>query len=190
MKYAQYWEDDFLLPYFKDKGVGFLVDVGAADGQTGSNSRCLLLQGWKGILIEPEPTQFAALQELYKDNKNVVTVNCAIGHTHGRYPFYSCAQVSTLCPKWKENCEGRFGVEYQTGEVEVRTLTSVLEEFKAPLELDFLTIDAEGMDGTVWHSLDSTRFRTKLVCMEGHGWALPAYKEVHRTAGNILLELQ
>jgi len=66
MKYSQYTEEDFLLDFFKNKSNGFLVDIGAADGITNSNSRRLILDGWSGILIEPNKKNYNKLLDLYQ----------------------------------------------------------------------------------------------------------------------------
>ena len=43
-----------------------LVDVGAGDGLTASNSRQLMIEGWRGLLIEPQPDKFTALEKNYR----------------------------------------------------------------------------------------------------------------------------
>ena len=70
-RYAQYGEEDFLDVFFKDR-IGYLCDIGAADGMRYSNSRSLLEKGWSGLLIEPNKSNFAKLVELYKENKSVI----------------------------------------------------------------------------------------------------------------------
>ena len=68
-RYSQYNEEGFIDSFFKNKNNGFLVDIGAADGITNSNSRFLIEKGWGGILIEPNTKNFNKLQDLYKNNK-------------------------------------------------------------------------------------------------------------------------
>jgi hypothetical protein len=50
--------------------------------------------------------------------------------------------------------------------VAIRTLTDVLAEASAPPEIDFLTIDVEGMDLLVLRGLDFDRFRPRLIAIE------------------------
>lgn len=45
----------------------FCVDLGAANGQDGSNTFLLLLAGWQGLAIEKEPRYFRAMQEMYRE---------------------------------------------------------------------------------------------------------------------------
>lgn len=76
MKYSQYDEEHILDFFFKKKKDGFVVDIGAADGVSNSNSRKLILDGWSGLLVEPNPNNYNKLVNLYnendKDRKSVV----------------------------------------------------------------------------------------------------------------------
>jgi hypothetical protein len=44
-----------------------LVDIGAGDGRTGSNSLALLKTGWKGLAIEGDSRKAAKLRDLYRN---------------------------------------------------------------------------------------------------------------------------
>lgn len=74
-------QNDFLIEeIFKRIGVekGFFVEFGAWDGIKGSNTRKLYLEGWKGILIEPEKQRFANLKKNYEMDKEMTVLNCFI----------------------------------------------------------------------------------------------------------------
>jgi len=53
-----------LLPSLPNR---FCVDLGAADGQNGSNTFLLLLNGWQGLAIEKEPRYFRGMQAMYQE---------------------------------------------------------------------------------------------------------------------------
>ena len=186
---GQYGEDRILKVFFKGQETGLLVDVGAACGYLGSNSLELLKRpGWKGILIEPEPTQFAKLTERYKDNPNVTLINCAIGPVEGMTTFY-CGpaegrQSSTLKPDFKKRCEKMYGLTYSQIQIAVRNLTNLLSELKLEEDIDFISVDTEGMNYESWSTLDTSKFFPKLVCIEGKGYAMPGYREFCLTRGN------
>lgn len=182
---GQHGEDRILYWLFKDQDEGFVVDVGAADGFWNSNSiRLLNTGGWGGICIEPEPTQFEKLQEMYKDNPQVSCVNCAIGLTEGEKTFYCCEQVSTFKEEVKISAEVNHGVSYTETKVFMRPLTQVLKEYNCPREIDFLSIDVEGMNYEAWQSLNLFSYTPKLVCMEGSKYQMNGYKEFCRLGGN------
>jgi hypothetical protein len=71
--FSQNGEQPIILDFF-DSHPGarhYCVDAGAFDGVTGSNSRALFLQGWSGVLVEPDPRTFARLASLYADRPDV-----------------------------------------------------------------------------------------------------------------------
>lgn len=185
MSGGQYGEDRILNLFFKEQETGLIVDVGAAEGYWNSNSLMLLQRpGWKGILIEPEPSQFAELQERYKDNKNVTLVNRAIGPNEGEHILYCGKQVSTFKTDLKKACEEAHGIDYTQTTARIQTLTNLLIELNLQEEIDFISIDAEGMNYEAWQTLDTSKFFPKLVCIEGKGYRMPGYKEFCLTRGN------
>ncbi len=48
-----------------------LVDIGAGDGRTGSNTLALLMRGWKGLAAESDSGKFSKLLSLYRRLPNV-----------------------------------------------------------------------------------------------------------------------
>ena len=55
--YSQNGEQTHILHYFDVMGIerGHLVDLGAGDGRTMSNTRALLDKGWTGTLLDGDP---------------------------------------------------------------------------------------------------------------------------------------
>lgn len=182
---AQHGEDIILDVFFQDEPTGYVVDVGAADGVTNSNTwRLLKRPGWCGVLIEPEPHQYQQLAELYGKRRCVLCVDCAIGLQEGPATLWCCDQVSTLCTKHRDASIAAHGVSFTETLVRVTDLTSLLRDLDAPKDIDFISIDAEGLNYQVWQTLDLTLFYPKLVCIEGKGYAMPGYREFCLTRGN------
>jgi FkbM family methyltransferase len=182
---GQHGEDRILRLVFRNQACGFLVDVGAADGYWNSNS-CILLQrpGWRGVLIEPEPEQFKALAAMYEGRDGVICVECAIGPREGVQTLHCGGQVSTFKEANKESAEVNHGIKYTTAEVRVRNLTKLLDELGIQGEIDFMSIDVEGMNFEVWKTLDKNRYSPKLVCIEGKKYRMYGYKQLCVLGGN------
>jgi FkbM family methyltransferase len=188
---SQYGEEKILRKFFNYEPTGTVVDVGAADGLDNSNSHCLLTHpGWSGVLVEPESSQFRDLEARYAGRSNVRTVNCAVGQQPGKATFHvggeGHKQGSTMLPEWKQKVITEFnGVYLEPIQVQVRTLSDILEEAKVT-KIDFLTIDCEGMDDQVLKSMDWKRWQPRLICLEGRGFSLPGnYSEFCMTRGNV-----
>ena len=165
---CQYGEEPFILGQTQELRNGFVVDVGAADGYTGSNSHFLIHDyGWSGILIDPLPEHVKALRERYAENDKVAVVDSAVGLEPGAVTFYPCGQGSTMLADWRDRVIRDFnGVYGEPMTVHVKTLTEILDEHDAPKVIDFLSVDCEGMDWSVLRSLDWNKYRVDMACVE------------------------
>tara|TARA_R100000963_G_C4613365_1_gene83050 strand:+ start:223 stop:831 length:609 start_codon:yes stop_codon:yes gene_type:complete len=199
--YSQYGEEYVIDSFFNKKKNGFCVDIGAADGIRYSNSRYLIEElNWSGVLVEPHPTFFDNLKELYKNTDTISLLNIAIHTKTGKLPFYvygrdKHAQVSTLSESFKERVIIAHGDKYEDEAiiVNVETLENILKD--SPF-VDFLSVDCEGVDMEVMKSNDWNVYRPTLVCVE---LSMPEeevvefmssvdYKLYQKTAGNIFFK--
>ena len=85
--FSQNQEQEIILNYFGDK-VGTLLSIGENDGETLSNSRALILNGWSADLVEPAPLTYKKLNDLYITNDKVSTIECAICDYTGLLSFW------------------------------------------------------------------------------------------------------
>ena len=67
--YSQNDEEKIILDLLKDQPVGRLLDIGAFDGKTFSNSLALFEKGWSGVVVEPNPESLVALIKLHGKNR-------------------------------------------------------------------------------------------------------------------------
>lgn len=170
--YSQNQEEKYILEFFGNQ-TGTLLDIGANDGITFSNSYALLQKGWSGLLVEPSPEAFRKLYNLHGSKNPIVHIcTCAIGskddtavlHESGPH-FPSKTDVALLSSlkkaeteKWKQS-----GVKFNEAVVNVNTYATLLKKFNNPV-FDFISIDAEGMDLEILAQIDLTP--TKLLCIE------------------------
>src|SRR5262245_44685352 len=130
--FSQYGEQRIILDFFSRCSTGFnsyCVDAGAYDGIIGSNSRALFLNGWRGVVIEPNPRVFAGLKALYADRPDITCVQRALSDTcrdnvvmkfstgpEGTLEEdkWKYAQVSTLNNAFAASYEKDYGYVYET----------------------------------------------------------------------------
>lgn len=166
MRYSQNDEEDVILKHFEDKNDGRLLDLGAFDGSTFSNTRTLIERGWSGVLVEPSPWPFASLTRLWWSNDKVTLINAAVvaqsQAPSGLMEFLATEDaVSCL----EERTAMLWGRE-KFRKVLIRSMTVDM----LPLgPYDFVTIDVE--DGTMPLVNDMIAKTTilhdaKLVCLE------------------------
>jgi FkbM family methyltransferase len=186
--YSQNLEEKFILDYF-GSFKGILLDLGANDGQTFSNSRQLLLNGWSGILVDASPSAVDALNKLYPPGGKVSVINGAVGlpGASGYADFLESGPhlpnksdyglLSSLLPgetdRWVKQ-----GVKFTSVRVPLVSVASLYALLPAGAPgFDFITIDIEGMDLAVLSQLDLSG--TRLLCIEHNGnpGLLDAYKK-------------
>ena len=136
--YSQIGQDRWVLetvfPGVKD---GFFLDIGSADGTSLSNSKALEERGWRGICIDPFPTNMEgrSCQML----KEVV-----FSEPGKRIAFQAAGEVGGIrdsLGKWKDAAAGAPTVEFTTV-----TLRDILERTNAPQLIHFVSLDIEGAE--------------------------------------------
>lgn len=169
--YSQNNEEQVILDYFGNK-VGNLLDIGANDGITLSNSRKLIELGWGAELIEPAEIPYNKLKELYKENKKVKLHNIAISDFNGEMTFYNSGEhlgkgdsdlLSTLSISDKQKWESK--TEYK--ETKVKSLRWI--DFNYWQLYDFINIDAEGYDLSILKQIDLIELGCSCLCIEHNG---------------------
>jgi FkbM family methyltransferase len=159
---SQYGEVSLLLRRFIKPGL--VVDVGAR-GRERSNSYDLLRWfGWKGLLIEANPTltnqilsEFAGL--------NIKLVTCAISDRIGTGTLH--LGINEDISSLDGACTQAWGPVNGAIEVPVRRLRDVLYEHSVPPDFDFLSIDAEGEDCRILNdTIANSAYRPRWVIIE------------------------
>lgn len=176
--YSQNSEDRFVLDYFKGF-KGTLLEIGANDGRTLSNSLLLIENGWKAHLIEPGKV-FSELSAFHAFNKNVSVYNYGIGKLDEVVNFFESgahvpngndrALVSSVdyaeTERWRNA-----GVEFDEHPIQLVSW----ETFAGNrIAFDFISIDAEGMDWEILKQIDLTAVGCSCLVIEWN--TIPALK--------------
>lgn len=203
MIYSQGAEQTVIENYFNTKGIkkGFLVDIGANDGQTFSNSLALIQSGWKAILFEPNPDAYDKLNDLHASNPDVTCLEMAIGTTEGYIQLLcnsphienDCGLLSSLVEneteKWRD-----VGINFKAVNVEVNRWSDIMYDEKF---VDFITIDAEGMDYDIMSQINLKKLGVRCLCIEWNSVEserlrmtdyaqLHGMREIFRNAENLI----
>jgi len=164
ISYAPNGEDIVLWRALGYLTPGWYVDVGANHPVVTSITKLFSERGWRGINVEPLPDLFAALE---LDRPDDVNLRVALADLPGELPLFVVAddpQRTTLSADLAQlyRDEGYRVVETPTP---VRTLTDVLDEHPLP-RIDFLKIDAEGVEDQIVRGLDLARYRPSVIVAE------------------------
>lgn len=206
---SQFEEDLVVYNFFKltekPDFIGKILDIGANDGITLSNSYALIKLGWYADLVEPSPKAFKRLEELYKNNSNVKLHNLAIGSINGEIDFYEADKadktiiesdniglLSSLHYNWSLNYNKV--VSFEKIKVNSMTFNYFLSQIENK-QWDFITIDTEGYDYDVFRQINIDRVNCKCLCIEYTEYTkdkilqlaqLRGMKLIHDTSHNLI----
>jgi len=84
-RYSQNGEDGVIAEICRRWGVtsGWFCEFGAWDGKYGSNCYSLLLDGWRGVMIEGEEDRFKVLQRMAGRYQDRLVTRCAFVMSDG-----------------------------------------------------------------------------------------------------------
>jgi FkbM family methyltransferase len=163
--YSQNCEERHILEALGGK-VGALLDLGAYDGKTFSNSLALVERGWSGCLVEPSISAFGRLLELHGNNDKIQLVQALVGVKSGLMPFWNSEDaVSTTEARsfalWK--AVGNFKPICYVPQITVKDL---LSEFPAFGNSEFVNIDTEGTSAALFFNWPIELCAPKVFCVE------------------------
>lgn len=147
----------------------YLIDIGAHDGTTWSNSYYFLKKGWKGILVEPLPGPFKRMKQYYSNDSNVLCLQLACSSNTGQAKLFLGSDGdegmgSTLYDATDEYMKNHRQDKFI--HVQTDTLTNILQQNSFPRKFGILFIDCEGMDLEILQSLDIQRFQPSIIVSE------------------------
>lgn len=191
--YSQNGEEKIIKSFFKDF-KGCILDIGANDGTTFSNSRGLIEDGWEAVLVEPSPWAFKKLEELYTGNDKVILSNIAISDMDGSTTLHDSGSlvsekdkslVSTLIPSEKLRWRGTVSFE----EVKVNSATFARFYKAIPKKIfHCISIDAEGFDFIILLQIPFNEVGCRCVCVEWNGIDFQKYDNLLKQYAFKLIE--
>ena len=167
--------------------IGSILDIGANDGITLSNSRFFYQNGWKAYLVEAGKTPFHALMSNTINFDNVFCYNIALGNEN------KCL-IPEETTKWRNA-----GITYESYEVQCYDWNKFLSiNGLKNKKFDIISIDIEGMDYEVLSQMNLTELGCKILCVEFNGANKSKYVEyankfnlhlVNENAENLIFAL-
>ena len=193
---SQMGQDMFLNRwFFKNRGPGFFVDVGAFDGIVGSNTFYFEkhLQ-WKGIAFEPSPSAFEDLQA----NRSCRLIQGCAYHRDGQVPFLALSerehpkgtesrphrsQLSMVFDsthggamlsgipehmdqaEWVESIRKPMKLNQDVATVPCHRIDTVLNDLGVKI-VDYLSIDVEGAELEVLRGIDFEKVHVNVIDVE------------------------
>jgi len=163
---SQFAQDLYALSVVNFKRGGYFVEFGAANGIDISNTYLLEKEfGWQGVLAEPA----RSFQEMIKKCRSANLEPCCVWRESGSQVTFNEPNVTELstiaefsgCDSHEE--ERRDASVYQ---VETISLNDLLDKYKAPEEIDYISIDTEGSEFEILNAFDFSRYTVRVITCE------------------------
>lgn len=164
ISYAQNMEDWTLAQVFAGQREGFYVDVGAGHPVGDNVTFWHYLQGWRGIVVEPQK-RLAALYAHVRPRDRVF--RGVLGRSIGDVTFHVVDGMHGFSTTVEANARGAaaFGAGFSSVTSPMTTLAALCAEHDPP-GIDVLKIDVEGAEAEVLAGNDFTRWRPRVVLAE------------------------
>lgn len=179
LSFSQEGEDLILKRIFNNQKNGFYVDIGAHHPQRFSNTYLFYLQGWRGINIDAMPGSMEPFSQLRPEDINI---EAAISDSSEEltYYIYNEPALNTFSEKLtiKRESIGDYKITNKK-RLKTQKLSEILDEYlEEPRDIDFMSIDVEGLDTKVLFSNNWLKYRPKIILIEELSSSLSEDSEV------------
>lgn len=174
---AYYFDQSCQIPnlskiyeYFFPEGKGTVVEVGAFDGISYSNTSGLISKGWSALLIEPVSESYQKCKMRYAKYSKVVTLNVAVGAKKGVLEINLAGALSSgdraTQTEYSSSAWAAKHLTPSSEKVQQRSLDSILSEFPKFKYIDVLVIDVEGYEEEVMNGFSLEDSKPKMIIIE------------------------
>jgi len=182
---SQILQDLWVCYELEDKFGGFFVEFGATNGLTNSNTWLLeKAYGWSGILSEPNPVWH---RDLSANRACRIDHRCVSSVSGRMIPFLLADHADPELSGIAEFSGGDHFSEVrargQLAEIESISLNDLLSEYRAPQEIDYLSIDTEGSELDILSAFDFSRYAIRLISVEQNSRTAGPIEQLLRSHG-------
>lgn len=165
--YSQEGEDLILKRIFTEQKHGFYVDIGAHHPRRFSNTHLFYKRGWRGINIDAMPNSMKIFNAKRPRDINLET---PIGEENQSLSYYIFDEPALNTCKSDRAEEISRIPTYKLIDIitlQTRSLKGILDRFLPPSQqIDFMSVDVEGLDLQVLQSNDWEKYRPKILLIE------------------------
>lgn len=157
--YSQIKQDQWILTKLNHKKDGFFVDIGAFDGVELSNTYLLEKEyEWSGVCLECNPD---ILPTLCKNRKAAICDRPISNVDNEKYYLNSVSKEDPML-SYISKAGSESGLELKNS----ITLNTLLEEYNAPKDIDYISLDVEGIELAVIQDFDFSKYNVKCWTIE------------------------
>jgi len=174
VSWSQEGEDIILARLFEGQRRGFYVDIGAHHPLRYSNTQLFYRRGWRGINIDAMP---GSMKPFRRSRGRDINLEIGVAAEERVLEFHTFDEpaLNTFSQHTVFDMHRGMPLSSPKGRLPVKVLplSSILEQhLPEGQRIDFLNVDAEGLDYEILASNDWRRFRPRVVLAELFGSGL------------------
>lgn len=157
---SQIGQDNWVDSVLGNKKNGYFIELGACDGILYSNTLFFERElNWNGICIEPNDIYYSHLEKNRKCNTSNELV---FSESDVLVDFSICEAVSGIV----DNNIGPFTKKEKIVKKKTTTLSNILDKFKAPNIIDYLSLDVEGQEYNILSTFQFDKYKFRCLTVE------------------------
>ncbi len=167
--YSQSGEDIIIQYLFESLKIDkpTYLEIGTNQPLVCNNTYGFYAKGCYGVCIEPDKNMVDVIKRKRPDD---VVLNIGIGLTDKDdatfYLFPAAVNGwSTFSEEEANIREKETGISFSTVQVGLKRVNAVMEQYFKPWP-NFISIDVEGLDLDILHSIDFEKFKPEVICVE------------------------
>ncbi|AXE63387.1 hypothetical protein BBF93_03515 [Hyphomonas sp. CACIAM 19H1] len=166
--FSQFGEDSNVMELFRTIGKRNItyIDIGANDPVIHSNTYLFYREGASGLLVDANPNICKRLRAKRPRDTVMQRGIAAQSSAPMKLSVMDLDGLSSLRPEWSERLNEE-GIAHKVSEIEVPVfgINETLKEF-GRTQIDFVSLDIEGLDFEVASAWDFDLYRPQLFCIE------------------------
>ncbi|WP_407520285.1 FkbM family methyltransferase [Lacibacter sp. MH-610] len=169
VSYSQSGEDIIVDYFFESIGISkpTYADIGANQPVKGNNTYLFYLKGSRGVCIEPDISLISTLKQkrpgdliLNLGISTSVSAEANFYFFDGIYSAWNTFSKEDADQKMKES-----GLAYRQTKVKLETVENIINQYQLG-HINFISLDVEGWDLPILQSIDFSRIRPEMICVE------------------------
>ena len=167
-QYSQWGEDQFIDSFFNNKNNGIYLDIGCFHPYMYSNTCLLHKRGWRGVNVDINQTSIDLFNIIRPNDTNICAAVSKEKKDLKVYFDDPFSPINTVDKKFYENLEKSFFKNKKIFTIQSKTIQEIFDIGKIKGEIDFVNIDAEGLDFEILLQMNLSKYKVKLLSIETH----------------------
>ena len=181
--YAQNYED-IIVDEILNKNVGTYLEIGAYHPTRLSNTYRFYKKGWRGVVVEPNPSAKKVFMEKRPDDR---FMNVGVSESGDILDYYEFL-IPALNTFSKEEAERQTMNGHKL--IGIQKISTVKIDQLVDRNIDLLSLDTEGFDKIILYNWPWKKCRPKIICVEDEKVKIKDYMLVMRTKYNSIFVLK